>query len=387
MSGDPEQEYFTDGLTEDIITELSRVRQLFVIARTSSFYYKGKAIDVREIGRELGVRYVLEGSVRRNEQTIRVSVQLVDATTGGQVWAENRDRDLTASNVFGLQDEIAERVVNSVGGAYGAISRKDRMNFRSLRTESLDSYECVLRSYKYEETHTAADHLRARECLQRTVEVDPGYSDAWAHLAMLTREEFQHGFNARPSALDRALRLSRHALDLDPDNQNAYYSLAFAHFGRREIRPFVAAAERAIELNPNNARVVGGLGVHLAIAGEWERGLDLLDQATRMDPHFPGWQHFVLASDHYRMGRYRQALDEIHTVEFIDLAIVQVCLAAIHGQLDNRGPAQSVVASLLKGDPTLATHVEEDLRKFFVEEDVVEHFVQGLRKTSLLPAS
>ncbi len=383
ISGDPEQEYFGDGLTEDIITELSRFRELFVIARNSTLQYKGRAVDIKRVGRDLGVRYVLEGSVRRDADTIRVTAQLVDAGNGAHLWAETYDRDLTVDSIFGVQDDITEQVVATLAGSYGVISRAGQVKAREKGTDNLNAYDCVLRSYEYELLHTPEAHLRARDCLERAVELDPSYVDAWAQLAYLYREEFFHGFNPRPDSLDRALELAGHAVELDATNQLAHFVLAITHFARKELDPFFAEAERAFALNPNNARVVGGLGLNMALAGRWDRGVELSRKAAALNPHHPWWLHLTLSFDHYRKGEYEEALAEAQKISVRNLPIVHANLAATYGQLGREDEARGALADLLRQDPDFSKHPRDELGKFFASEDLIDHVQDGLRKAGL----
>jgi adenylate cyclase len=222
FSSDPEQEYFADGLVEDILTRLSRFSDLRVIGRNATFQYKDQPADVREIGKELGARYVLEGSVRRSGDTVRITVQLVDAEDALHVWAENYDRQLTAGNIFKIQDEIVQGVVSALGGAYGVLNRTA---LEGAKTDSLNAYRCVLLSYAYDLENTAETHLIARNCLERAVELDPEYADAWAALAMLYVDERNMSWNPNPGLydpLERALQAAQRAVKLEP---NSYRSV------------------------------------------------------------------------------------------------------------------------------------------------------------------
>jgi TolB-like protein len=383
LSGDPEQEYFTDGMTEDLITGLSRFRDLFVIARNSTLRYKGQAVDVRQVGRDLGIRYVLEGSVRRSADTIRVTAQLLDASSGEHLWAETYDRDLTARNIFELQDDITEQVVATLAGGHGVISRVGQVEARAKGTDSLTTYDCVLRSYEYEQLHTAESHLRARDCLERAVELDPDYVDAWAQLAYLYREEFQHGFNPRPGSLDRALELGLRAVELDSTSQPAYDALAQIYFSQRDFDAFFAAAVRAIELNPNNARIVGRSGASLARADRWEQGVRLVRKAVAQNPYQAWWLHLTLSHDHYRRGEYEEALGEAQKISARTIPFIQMSLVAAYGQLGREAEARTALAELLRLDPNFPEHGRDELRKFFASEALIDHFMQGLRKAGL----
>ena len=380
MSNDPAQDYFSDGLTEDIITGLSRFRELAVMARNSSFQYKGKAVDVKKVGRDLGVRYVVEGSVRRDLETIRVTAQLLDTTTGAHLWAETYDRDLSASNIFAVQDEITEQVVGTIADTYGIISRVGREESKEKRTENLEAYDCVLRAYAYFQLHTPDAHLQARDCLERAVNIEPGYVDAWAHLAYISREEHHHGFNARPGSLDRAVKFARHAIELDSTNQMAHLSLSMAYYSHHQRDPFLAEAERAIALNPNNGRVLGSFGQMMSFAGEWERGVALSRKAVALNPYHPGWFHLTLSSDHYRKGEYEQALAEAQRINRPSLLIMHASLAAIYGQLGRHAEAQAALADLRELDPNFPENTLDHLRKNYFSEELVESFMDGLRK-------
>ncbi|MCH6563268.1 MAG: hypothetical protein IH800_12735 [Myxococcales bacterium] len=383
MSGDPDQEYFADGLTEDILTGLSRFSQLRVIGRNTTFRYKGQALDIRELGRELDVRYVLEGSVRRSATEIRVTAQLVDASSDTQLWAETYDRELTASNLFAIQDDISERVVATIADAFGIIARTGLAEARTSETESLSAYECVLRAYAYTALHTAAAHLQARGCLERAVTEDPDYVDALAQLAYLYREEFHHGFNPRAGSLDRALALARRAVELDPTNQAAQLALAQVHWSRHELDGFFPAADRAVALNPNEAKTLASVGLSTTLAGRWDRGAALIRQAIALNPYHPGWYYLALFHDHYRKGQYQEALDEAQKINMPELWETSSTLAQAYAQLGRREQAQAAVAQLLKLYPDFAVSAWREFRKRNLPEAEIAHLLDGLRKAGL----
>ena len=388
LSNVQDQEYFSDGLTEDIITALSHT-DLFVLGASSSFRYKAGEISVGEIRRELDVAYILKGSVRRDANTIRVSAQLLDAVTGGQLWGRSYDRDLSVSNIFAVQDDITVRVVGIIADASGIIARLGQEKLKRAPTSDLDAYECVLRSYAYEDKHTAEAHLIARDCLESALQLDSTYVDAMGILAYLYREEYTHSFNQRPNALERAVSLAHKAIELDPLNQNAHYALAFSYFeyGRSELEEFFNACRRAIDLNPNNARVIGGIGVLIALAGEWEWGLDLLEKMMMINPYssLSSWLHFIKSSKNYHHGDYAAALAEINQVNF-RIPIVHINIVAIHAQLGNQENARVALDDVLYDDHLFLENARTELEKFYlVDDDLVDLLMEGIDKAASDP--
>jgi len=283
MSGDPEQEHFGDGIAEDIITALSRQRDFFVIARNSSFTYKGASPDIRQVGRELGVRYVLEGSVRRVGTRLRITAQLIDATTGNHLWAERYDKD--TSDIFAVQDEITEAVVASIEPqlvlAEGSRSRR--------RTSTdLDAWSLVAQAYSHKILFSEAEARQALGLLERAVEIDPRYARAFAELAwvrVLIAYNWQTG--DRTASFAVALETARKALALDPDDPVAHFARGLVFVLSRRPDEAIASLSRAVELNPNYAVATARLGATLANRGRLEEGLECTTRALRMSPRDP----------------------------------------------------------------------------------------------------
>ena len=383
LSNDPDQEYFADGITGDIIIELTRFPKLFVIGRNTSFQYKGQNVDVREIGRKLGVRYVVEGSVRKVDKDIRVTAQLLDATTGAHLWAETYERELTAENIFAVQDDIKNRIVSIIAGDFGVISRARMKDVAAKKTDSLDAYECVLIANAYDNLYTPEAHLRARTCMERAVELDPNYSDAWAWLGFLYADEYRYGFNPRPDSLDRALKASLHAVDVDPRSYWAHENLAHTYFTLRDVEKFFAEADRALALNSNSSTGLAGLGVRMVMAGEMDRGIKLMEKAISLNPDHPGWYHIPFFYYYYQQNSYEKALIEAQEMNLPGWFWTHMLLAAAYGQLGREKEGRDTIVKLLELYPDFPDQARGELEKWNNPNAYIEKMMDGLRKAGL----
>jgi adenylate cyclase len=385
LSSDPSNAYFSIGLTEDIITALSKFSDLLVFARESTGKFTGAAIDPREVGRKLGARYVLAGSVRRSQDNLRVTTKLLDAKDGAQLWSDTYDRDLTAANVFAVQDEITRQVVGLVGSPeVPLVKSKIQDELRAKRPDSLEAYECVLLSIWVYDNFLPEAHARARDCLERAVKLDPDYGLAWAHLGQMYFEEYKYGYNARPGPIQRARAATQKALELDPQEQYAHYVLALIDYvTARRFDSFYSAAERAIALNPNNAFVLADLGTWMAYSGEWERGKDFVAKAMKLNPLHQRWLHMAFLLDHYRKRNYREALAVALMINLPSNEGVEATLAAVYGQLEDMKNAKVTLDHLR----ATQSGFEKDPRRWFVRrrisDELIESLMEGLQKARL----
>jgi adenylate cyclase len=270
MSGDREQEYFSDGITDDLTTALSRLPDLFVIARTSAFTYKGKAVKVQEVSRQLGVKYILEGSVRKADNQVRITAQLVDATTGDHIWAEHYDRALR--DIFSLQDEIVRRIVTTLNlqlilREHGILVVK--------RTDNLEAYDYFLRGIEFSKSvnPTKEANEKARQMFQKAIELDPKYPDAYAELGRLLFMDRVLQWSHDPHGYDRAIQLEQQSIALDNSNAFAYAIMSQAYANNRQYDLGITAAERAIAFDSNSAQGYGSVAVALTNSGKPTEGL------------------------------------------------------------------------------------------------------------------
>jgi TolB-like protein len=377
-----EFETLADGITEEIVTGLSRFSYLRVIAHSSTSRYAHTEVDVRTVGKELGARYVMEGSLRFAGSTLRIAVQLVDASSGAHLWAETYDRAFREEDIFALQDDVVPRIVATVADTYGILPHTMSEALRNKDPEQLTPYEAVLRSFAHFPRLSAEEHATARAGLERAVQQAPGYADCWAMLSMLYREEYTHRFNVRTDPVGRALAAARRAVEAAPSNHLAFHALASAQFFRRELQAFRNSAERAIALNPMDGFTVAYLGFLIAYAGDWERGCALVGQARRLNPHHPGWYWFPSFFDAYRKSDYRGALDFALKVNMPGFWRTNLALAAAYGQLGEREAASNAVRELLALRPDFPTVAQEELAKWW-DPELVKHLIDGLRKAGL----
>jgi adenylate cyclase len=355
LSGDPEQEYFSDGITEELTSELARSPFLFVIARNSAFTYKGKHVNVEDVSRELGVRYVLEGSVRKAEDRVRITVQLVDATQGGHIWSQRYDRDL--ADVFAVQAEIAEEVVGRVGGE---ILRAERERGARRPTESLSAYEAFLKGLHHFLRATVADNEAARALFTRAIEIDPRFADAHAMLGLTYWSEYASGWNRDPALLDRGEELGRRAIALDPGQFQGYAAVAWTEFLRGNLPETLAAVERAIELNPNFEVLHGLRGMTLAQQGRVVEATRSVRRALRLSPRAPITGVLVsVAYVNFAAGRRAEAVQFMERARSAapDLVTVRVALTGFYQLEGAPEKARTEVTAIRRIRPDLA--VEE----------------------------
>jgi TolB-like protein len=383
LSGNPEQDYFADGVTEDIITALAQFQPFGVVARNSIFRYRDQAADVREVARELGADYLVEGSIRRADERIRVTVQLLDGANGRHLWGETYDRDLTAADVFAIQDEITNQVATTIADDHGIVSRARSKQARGKGTNELSSYECVLKLYEYDRVVTEEAHRAALECLERTVKSDPNYSDAWAALAEIYGDSHALGYNPVPGALDLALEAARRAQALDSTSQFAQYALAYVYFYRRDLENTLVNMEKLVRLNPNNAWYLGFAGWALAYTGQWDRGREMVEKAAKLNPYQPTWLLYPLIFDHYRKGEYELALAMAQKLDLPDFFWTPLSFAIIYGQLGRLDEARAALAEALAQQPDFAERPRHYIGAYVFPEDVIEQMMDGLRKAGL----
>ena len=376
-----------EGLSEEVITGMARFSYLRVIARGSTAKYSSESGDVRAIGKELGARYVMEGSLRQAGSKLRLAVQLVDTASGAHLWAETYERNFQPEAAFDLQDELVPRIVATIADQYGVLPRSMSEALRNKSQDALTPHEAVLRAFSYFTRITPEEHAAVRNILERAVREAPDHADSWAMLSMMYRGEFAQGFNAGPNPLDRALAAAQRAVDLAPTQALGHYALATVYFFRKEFVPFRVSAQKALALNPLDGSVRAYLGLLTASAGEWDRGCQMVESAMKLNPNYPGWFQLAVSANAYRQGKYEEAMEALVRANMPGYFHTHAALAACLGQLGRREEARKALQDLLALRPDFAAAARQEYTKWYGPE-VIEHLMDGLRKAGLeVPAS
>jgi adenylate cyclase len=382
LSGDPEQEYFADGIVEDLITRLSGWRWFPVIARNSSFVYKGKAVDVKRVSRELGVRYIIEGSVRKAGNRVRVAAQLIDAPTNHHVWAEHYDRELR--DIFALQDEIIETIVESIEPRI-----RDYEPERAIRQNprNLDAWDCAQRAWWQANKLTKDDNARARLLFERAIELDPQFVLPFFGLVMTHYFDIIYQWTDSPGeSLREIVRAAPKSVALDDKDPFGHLALGLAHFmtGRRDEA--ISAYELAVQCNPSASMAYVALGAGLALAGRPDDGIEKLEQAMRLSPHDPQkWMYFNnMGLAQFAAERYEEAVvwAQRSLQSRLDYPQTHRLLAVSYAHLDRLDEARAAFEGSVRLQPGFSLAVLK-LTLAAADPDFVERYSDGLRKAGL----
>jgi adenylate cyclase len=378
MSEDPKQDYFSDGITEDLITDLSRLSGLFVISRNSAFTYKGKVVKVADVSKELGVQYVLEGSVRRADNQVRITAQLVDATTDRHIWAERYDRPL--QDIFALQDEIVQKIVTTLKlqltlQEQGILVRKS--------TDNPEAYDYFLRGVEYVYRTTKEANAQARQMYEKAIELDPQYAAAYVALGWTYFFDWFLQWSPDPQNLEQAFALAQKAIAVDDSLSLAHRLIGEVYLRKKQHDQARAEVERALALDPNDADGYIDLGLILFYTGPVQEGLRMVEKAMRLNPHSRVYL-VTLGWGYYWTGRYEEAIATFKRVltHYPNLLLAYTGLAATYGALGREEEARTEGAEILRLSPNFSLEV---VRQRIPSKDPTqaERFLDHLRKAGL----
>ena len=380
LSGDPEQDYFSDGFTEDIITTLSKQPRLFVISRNSAFTYKNKPVKVQEVAEELGVRYVLEGSIQRSGEQVRVNAQLVDAVTGRHVWAERYDRQM--NEVFEVRDRLIFEIATEL---LVELTEGEQVRLGLRYTESLEAWEHARRALIFLRRHNREGNSRARELYQKALEIDPKYFPMWTELGWTHWFEARLGWTSSPrESLEEAIALANKTLEVDSGYGGAYRLLGATHLLKHEYDPAVDFQKKSIALDPSDAQASATYGFVLNYAGDPEEAIVQFQRAMRLSPYYPAWYLYNLGLSYHLAGQYDEAIKTLKQgiKRTPDNFFPHVRLAAVYSDLGRIDEACTEAAEVLRTNPKFSIEAYSRASPF-KDPAVTEHRINLLRQAGL----
>jgi len=380
MSKDPEQEYFSDGITEEIITALAKVPDLFVIARNSSFTYKGKPVKVQQVAEELGVQYVLEGSVRKSEERIRVTAQLIDAINGNHLWAERYDREL--KEIFAVQDEITFKILEAL---HIKITGDDLSRSCARGTDNVDAYLKLLQARQNVYRLNIEGITMGRKFAEEAVALDPNYSTAYCMIAFTHMMDVYYGGSKSPKkSLEKAFLLTKKSLSLDSTCAFPYVTLAYCYLLTRQHAKAIAACEKALDFDPNDAFAYSALSMVLTYSGKPEEAMMAIEKAFRLNPKPPAYDFLYQGFAYFHTGMYAEgALALKKGLDLQPNSIpIRLRLASCYGSLDREDEARAEVAAILKLSPRLSLDYLAKTYPYKNKTDL-DQFINALRKAGL----
>ena len=379
LSDDLEQEYFSDGITEDIITELSKNPYLSVISRNSTFTFKGKSVRVRDVSEDLGAQYVLEGSVRKAGQRVRVTAQLIDAANDRHLWAERYDRDL--DDIFAVQDEVVGSIVHALGATDGALEKSARQRSIKSSVTNPSAYDCFLQAREHFYRPGDSGFEAAEALYEKAIELDPGFGRAYSGLASLHFLRFKLYLTTSFETIEhKTLDLALHALQLDPDDYRAHWVLGRLFCYQGKHAQSLAEFDRAIRINPNDANLLAVSAENLVYCGRVEEALKRCQLAVRLNPNCPDWYWWQLGFCHFHLGLYEDALEAFGRIIALDQS--RRLLAATYVHLGRLDEAHYEAEEFMKVFPNFS--IKDWARtEPYTDPNELQRFVDGMRGAGL----
>jgi len=386
LSGDPSQDYFSYGISEEVITNLSRFRDLRVISGTASRPYNERALDVAETVKRYGVEYILDGSVRRTQSRVRVTAKLISSETREYLWVQEYDRELTVDDMIDLEEDIAANVVTRIAPPYAIIPSEEMKELRGQPTDNFDAYECILFAFYYWAHISPENHEKARRCLETAVQLDPYYGRAWTYLTYVYIDEDRWLLNVRhngATSLQNAKRAAVRAAELDPTSAEAQMAVAAVSFFNGNLQRFRLHGEMAVALNPNDTELLAEFGSRLVYIGEWDRGLAMVRKAIQLNPDHPSWYNFPLVVDLYRRKKYEQALEIWNSISPLEYYPYYMFSSALLAEAGKRSEAREHARKLLELYPDFPQNAYHEFKRKNLNPELIQAFVEGLREAGL----
>ena len=383
LSESESESYFAEGFVGSLITALTRFDILQVIAQQSSAKYKDHSVDIRLVGKELGARFILQGSVQRDENKIRVTASLSDALDGTQLWAEQYDRKHSGSDMFQLEDDLTRAVISRVGDAFGAIPHVLSRESREKAAENLTTYEAILRFVAYMAGSRKQDFEPAKEAITKAVEREPDFAPCWAFLSILHSIDYRRLISDQKNLPDLAWECANRATTLAPDFASSRLARCIAAFNTRDADMVIKEADMTIALNPNAVGNIGIVANLIGHAGELTRGIEILSELHRLNPYFPSWFLALNCLNHYMNNEYDAALELAKNFTQDEWGGKYMYLAAIQAQLTQEKEAHKSLQKLLQIEPGFKQDPENYISRRYLKQEFTDKMLQGLRLAGL----
>jgi adenylate cyclase len=378
-----EHDYVATGLTEEIIIALTLFPDFLVIGPLSRDVIHRQEMDSLSIGQNYGVRFVLDGTIRGQGEMFRLTVRLTDTISGQQLWGQTLDCGLVNGSILESESNVVDQIVATIADSYGVIPRTLTKESLALRNESPEVYQAILHYYHYFRVLTQEAYTDAMNALEKAVQHNPDHALATAALGDLVASTYLFGYEDDESLLVRAETLGRKGVALDPNSQVARFTMALIHFLKFQRSLFLDEVNQCLQLNPNNAHFIAVLSLHVGMVGEWDRAMNLMDKAMRLNPHHPGWFHIVGFMNSYRQGDYDLALVEARRFNTPDFFWDPLIRAAVLGQLDRPSEAKNAVDELLALMPDFYLRGRSLIRRLAYLDEHVEILRDGLCKAGI----
>jgi TolB-like protein len=383
ISKDPSRDFFADGLGEQLTTDLSQFHDLSVISYYSSRQAAAKTIDVKEAATLLDAKYIVTGSIQNDKKHLRIQVQLIIVNSGEQLWAKAFEHSNTASGLFEIQNEIVKSILTAIGGYYGVIFRDVLQAPYTNGVNDIAIYDAIFWYYHYQKVYTPEVFHKTINALEAAVKTDPNYALAWAVLAELYMDDKALEFRKIGNPAEEALQYALRAVNIDPNCQHAYQSLAWVYLFLHKRKECLKAVDQCIAINPNSSDMIGGMGFVLMCAGEFERGFELLNDSILHNPYFPWWFNVGFVFYFLHKKEYQEALHWAEKIERPDLFWDPLLKTAALGHLNSINDAEKNLKLLLQLIPDAGNHVKNIIESFLLSEDLNKEILEGLRKTGL----
>jgi adenylate cyclase len=375
--------FIANGLSEEIVIGLGLFKELRIKGPLRRKNLKDNQRSIKDIGKEFEVGFVLDGTLRRRGDQLRLNVRLNETINAEQLWGKVLDCDVTKGSISDFEEAVISLTVSSIADNYGIISRYFRNRLGNKHTENPSTYEAILKYYHHFIALTAESQMEATSALENALEKEPDNATVNAMLGDLITSTYQFGYSDSIDLLDRGKKLGRRSIALDPSCQAGHFLMGLIHFLEDKKKLCFKEFNKALELNPNNAHYVAAISLHLAMAGEWERGVTLMNKACDMNPHYPGWHHLVYFMNFYRQGKYDLALQEANDFNTPDYYVDPLIRAAVLGQLGEKVDGKRAVENLLALMPDFLDNGKSRMRRFFFSDEHQDMIWDGLIKAGL----